>query len=221
MLVGSGYNSSAHISDAKKISVKRVLGVEVQPVVVAEPVLDVPAIDMTDPVAASKKVRASRWKLKPTGAKRSGANRRPPKVATAGSRRDGSVGRVMFQRVEALVKEGTSKSGAFKLVAAETGKNVGAVSANYYRIARASGAVKPGRAQGKAVPANATRGRKTPAQSATRPRSARSGNNAGNVDQIVGQLVASVRALTEAVQAQDADVRELRGRLNGLRRAMG
>jgi hypothetical protein len=37
------------------------------------------------------------------------------------------------------------------------------------------------------------------------------------VDVIVGELVASVAALTEAVKAQQAEVRELRGRLDGVR----
>src|SRR5690349_4045852 len=55
--------------------------------------------------------------------------------------RDGSVGKETFEKVEALMKEGKSKTEAFAQVASETGKNAGTVSANYYRVARANGSV--------------------------------------------------------------------------------
>jgi hypothetical protein len=42
-----------------------------------------------------------------------------------------------------------------------------------------------------------------------------------SVDRIVEQLVARVAALTEAVEVQDAEVRELRGRLDGVRTLLG
>ena len=37
------------------------------------------------------------------------------------------------------------------------------------------------------------------------------------MDQVVSQLLASVQALTAAVKAQDAEVRELRDQLDGVR----
>jgi len=43
----------------------------------------------------------------------------------------------------------------------------------------------------------------------------------GNPKDIIGQLVATVHELTDAVKSQDAEVRELRGRLDALRRAIG
>ena len=50
-----------------------------------------------------------------------------------------------FEQVEALVKQGKSKTDAFAQVASDTGRNTGTVSANYYRVARANGVVKPRR----------------------------------------------------------------------------
>jgi hypothetical protein len=76
--------------------------------------------------------------------------------------------------------------------------------ANYCRVVRASGALKPRKAQAKAAPARTTRGRQEVGQSARGLHSVRSGNDAGTVDQMVAQLVASMAALTEAVKTQDA-----------------
>jgi hypothetical protein len=219
----------------------QVLGVDVEPIVMKEPVLDVPAIDMTDaakPTAASATAsqlsesvgaKITRRKARkapiskrdrPVRPKARSADRPPSRTAKADQpkrTRDGSVGRVTFQQVEALLKRGMTKSEAFKQVAADTGKNSGTVAANYYRVARANGAVKPRKVRAKAAPSTARRGRQKTAQRVRRPSNFRSGNNAQSVDQIVGQLVASVQALTEAVKAQDAEVRELRGRLDGVR----
>jgi hypothetical protein len=197
---------------------KQVLGVEVQPTEMKEPVMDVPAIDMTDADVPAQKAPAPARK----SAKRPASRRKQPALAAQAKvqpkhTRDGSVGRDTFEQVEALLKQGMNKSDAFKQIAEATGKNSGTVAANYYRVARASGAVKPRKARAKAAPARTARGRQKAAQSVRRPRSVRSGNDAGGVDQIVGQLVATVAALTEAVKAQDAEVREIRGRLDGVR----
>jgi hypothetical protein len=198
---------------------KQVLGVEVQPTEVKEPVMDVPAIDMTDAPAPSKRASAParRKNAKGSASSRKRPGRSAQAKAQAKRTRDGSIGRDTFTRVGALVKQGMSKSDAFKQIAEDTGKNSGTVSANYYRVARASGAVKPRQRRAKAAPARMTQGRQTATRSARRPRSVRSGNAAAGVDQIVGQLVATVAALTEAVKAQDAEVREIRGRLDGVR----
>src|SRR5438477_2595481 len=61
----------------------------------------------------------------------------------------------------------------------------GTAAANYYRAARASGAVRPGKRRAKVAPARATRGRQTAAHGVRRPRGVRSGNGGGGVDQIV------------------------------------
>jgi hypothetical protein len=115
------------------------------------------------------------------------------------------------------VKQGKSKSDAFKQIAADTGKNSGTVAANYYRVARASGAVKPRKRRAKAAPVIPRRRRQRAAQSVSRRSAARTGNNDQGVEQIVGQLVATVQALTEAIQTQDAEVKELRARLDRAR----
>jgi hypothetical protein len=201
---------------------EQVLGVDVQPTVVKDPVMDVPAIDMTDAGATFHKRQVPARK-RSTSRAASGRKRRPAAKAKAPSKRtrDGSVGRDTFDQVEALVKEGKTKTEAFKQIADTTGRNGGTVAANYYRVARASGAVKLGKRRAKAAPARATRGRQRAAQSVRRPSSVGSGNGVNGVDQIVGQLVAGVQALTEAVKSQDAEVRELRGRLDKLRGAIG
>ncbi len=222
----------------------QVLGVEVQPTVVKESVLDVPAIDMTDaakPKATSgtatqsnqaagakttrrKARKASVSRNRPVPSKTASADRPPSGTAKADQPkriRDGSVGRDTFKQVEALLKQGKNKTEAFKLVASDTGRNSGTVAANYYRVARANGAVKPRKVRAKAAPTTAKRGRQKTAQSVRRPSNPRSGNNAQSMDQIVGQLLANVQALTEAVKAQDAEVRELRGRLDGAARLLG
>jgi len=201
---------------------ERVLGVDVQPTVERDPVMDVPAIDMTDAGVASQQPQAPARK-KNTRRATSGRTPRPTATATTQSKRtrDGSVGRDTFEQVEALLKQGKNKTEAFKQVAADTGKNSGTVAANYYRVARANGAVKARKPLAKAAPSSARRGRQKTAQGVRRPSNSRSGNNAQGVDQIVGQLVARVQALTEAVREQDAEVRELRGRLDGVRRLLG
>jgi hypothetical protein len=196
----------------------QVLGVEVQLTEVKEPVLDVPAIDMTDAVVPARKASTPARK----SAKRAGSGRKQPaKTAKAKVQakrtRDGSVGKETFERVEALVKQGKSKADAFKQIADDTGKNTGTVRANYYRVARVSGAVTPRKRRATSAPANAGRRRQRAAHSASRRSSLSAGNDVAGVAQIVGQLVASVAALTEAVKAQDAEVRELRGRLDRVR----
>jgi hypothetical protein len=129
--------------------------------------------------------------------------------------RDGSVGKATFERVETLTKDGKSKTEAFAQVAQETGKNVGTVSANYYRVARVNGAVKPRRRRRSARITTAVRaasnGRRTRARNA----------GASDVDKLASDLVKSVTALADAVKAQQRDVEELRGRLDGVRTLLG
>jgi hypothetical protein len=206
----------------KEALMVQVLGVEVQPTEVKEPVMDIPAIDMTDAVVPARKAPAPvRKSAKRAASSRKQSARSAKAKAQPKRTRDGSVGRDTFEQVEALLKQGKNKSDAFKQIAEDTGQNSGTVAANYYRVARASGAVKLRKARAKAGPARTTRGRQRAAQSVRQPRSVRSGNDVAGVEQIVGQLVATVAALTEAVKAQDAEVRQLRGRLDGVRSLLG
>jgi hypothetical protein len=151
--------------------------------------------------------------------------------------RDGSVGRATFERVNELVKEGLTKSQAFAKIAEETGRNSGTVSANYYRVARRSGAGKRRRraatrtaaevavAPGQTQAAKAS-GRGRSAKSALKPRAAtassptRSVEAGGSVEEIAAQLVKSVQELGRAVTAQQAEIDGLRERLNSVRRIL-
>jgi hypothetical protein len=204
-----------HRLQPKEANVQQVLGVDVQPTAVKEPVMNVAAIDMTDAATRAKRTSSPARKKNAKPAKTAKTKAQPKRT------RDGSVGRDTFEQVEALLRQGKNKSEAFKQIAGETGRNTGTVSANYYRVARASGAVKPQQRRAKAAPASGPRGRQRAAQSVSRGGGARTGNGGGSVDQIVGQLVASVQALTEAIQAQDAEVAELRRRLDGVRSLLG
>jgi hypothetical protein len=197
----------------------QVLGVEVQPTEVKEPVMDIAAIDMTD--AARKAATPARNSVKRAGASRKRPSRSAQAKVQPKRTRDGSVGRDTFERVEALVKHGKSKADAFKQIAEDTGKNTGAVSANYYRVARASDSRKLRKGRAMSAPASVGRGRQRVAHSASRRSSLGAGNRSEGVEQIVGQLAATVQALTDAVKAQDAEVRELRGRLDGVRGLLG
>jgi hypothetical protein len=87
---------------------KQVLGVQVRPTVVKEPVMNVPAIDMTDATTRAKRTSPPARKK---NVKRSAPSRKQPTRAAQTKAqpkrtRDGSVGRETFERVEALVKQG-------------------------------------------------------------------------------------------------------------------
>jgi hypothetical protein len=126
--------------------------------------------------------------------------------------RDGSVSKEIFEQVEALTKQGNLKTQAFAQIAADTGRNPGTVAANYYRAARSN------------VTTSSRRRRKaTPRASAPLRRNARSvtAANGSDIDRLADDAVRSVKALADAVKRQDADVAQLRGRLESLRKAIG
>jgi len=222
----------------------KVFGVEVQPSEAEkERVLDVPAIVMTeasgdasrntsDATSSKPEARNARASKASSRQGRAKTRRRPAsKAATASpperragqaqaaapaespkQSRDGSVGRETFAAVEALVKRGMTKSQAFRQIAADTDKNSGTVAAAYYRVARSNRSAKP--RPGSAKQAVTPRARRQGAsQRVVRGRTAGTGQR---VDHIVGRLVANLQALTEAVKAQDADVKKLRSRLDGV-----
>ena len=126
--------------------------------------------------------------------------------------RDGSVGRETFEQVTALTKQGKSKSEAFAQIASDTGRNSGTVAANYYRVARANGAVKPRRRRGKA-----TSSVKITAARRGRPAASKNGPD---LDRLTGDLVKSVTALADAVKHQESEIADLRKRLDGVRLAV-
>jgi methyl-accepting chemotaxis protein len=125
--------------------------------------------------------------------------------------RDGSIGKETFDQVEALLKQGRSKTEAFAQIASDSGKNAGTVAANYYRVARANGSVKPRRRRRKAT----TPARATTATASRRARQSSNGN--GEIDRLTADLVSNVQALAKAMQAQSQEVSDLRQRLDGVR----
>jgi hypothetical protein len=205
----------------------RVLGVELPPAAAErEPVLDVPAIDMTEQSdtaapdagsgAVAKPVR--RRAVKPK-ARRATTVR---KSATPKQTRDGSVGRETFAAVEALVQEGSSKTDAFKTVGASTKRSAGTVAATYYRVARSEGAVKQPRGRGKATTTThsaTTRsaGRRGARSSPGTAPGGRSGRQASDIDRLTDDLVQSVNELAAAMKSQTQQVADLRRRLDGVR----
>jgi hypothetical protein len=204
----------------------KVLGVEVPPAAVEqEPVLDVPAIDMTgqpdtvpadvgtsDVATPARRRRAAKPKAGPATA--------ATKAGTAKRSRDGSVGRETFAAVEALVRDGSSKTDAFKAVAEKSNRSAGTVAAAYYRAARSLGAAKPRRGRDEATTALSTSTRsagRRGAQSSSGRARRRSAGQPSDSDRLMNDLVQSVNQLAAAMKAQSVEVADLRQRLDGVR----
>jgi len=130
--------------------------------------------------------------------------------------RTGVIGEQIFAQVEKLEKGGMSRTDAFKKISADSGRREGTVAANYYRVARK-------RAGGSLRPRRRTATRRTAAStSATRGRRAAAATTAnGDVDALTRALVQNVQALAAAMNAQAAEVKELRSRLDGVRKLLG
>jgi hypothetical protein len=128
--------------------------------------------------------------------------------------RSGVIGQQIFDQVEKLVKGGAmTRSDAFKQISSETGRREGTVAANYYRVARqrAGGPLRP-RRRGRARAAPSTRARRTA--------TTRAAGASGDVDALTRSLVENVQALAAAMNAQAAEVKELRSRLDGVRKLL-
>ncbi len=127
--------------------------------------------------------------------------------------RSGVIGEQIYDQVEKLVAGGMNRTQAFAEISKESGRQAGTVAANYYRVARkrAGGSVR------KPKPARATASRGRAASRAPRRAAAPS----GNIEQIAAQLVANMEALTAALREQDAEVKELRSRLDGVKKLLG
>ncbi|MGH3138806.1 MAG: hypothetical protein ACRDQE_03660 [Gaiellales bacterium] len=108
-----------------------------------------------------------------------------------------------------------SRTDAFKKISADSGRREGTVAANYYRVARkrAGGSLRPRRrsATRRTTSTSATRGRRAAAATATN----------GDVDALTRALVQNVQALAAAMNAQAAEVKDLRSRLDGVRKLLG
>jgi hypothetical protein len=127
--------------------------------------------------------------------------------------RTGVIGEQIFAQVEKLEKGGMSRTDAFKKISADSGRREGTVAANYYRVARK-------RAGGSLRPRRGTRTRRAAAAPATRTRAAAAAGGNGDVDALTRSLVENVQALAAAMNAQAAEVKELRSRLDGVRKLL-
>jgi hypothetical protein len=125
--------------------------------------------------------------------------------------RDGSIGKETFEQVVALTKKGKSKTEAFAQVASDTGRNPGTVAANYYRVARANGTIKPRRRRKVATST-------TPARRQGGQRVA--SRDGVDIERLTANLVDSATVLADAVKRQGAEIVELRGRLDTVRKAL-
>ena len=129
--------------------------------------------------------------------------------------RTGVIGEQIFQQVEKLEKGGMSRTDAFKKISADSGRREGTVAANYYRVARK-------RAGGSLRPRRRSTTRRTTSTSATRGRRAATATTTnGDVDALTRALVQNVQALAAAMNAQAAEVKDLRSRLDGVRKLLG
>jgi hypothetical protein len=134
--------------------------------------------------------------------------------------RSGEIGEQIFEQVEKLVAGGMNRSEAFAKISADTGRRAGTVAANYYRVARkrAGGSLRKPRA--------ATRRTTTPTRRATsangrRRSSVTASAGSQDIDALTASVVSSIEALADAVKSQAAEVKELRQRLDGVKRLLG
>lgn len=120
-------------------------------------------------------------------------------MSDEGAATRGKIGNQIFEEVEAMVSsEKITRSEAFKRISDRTGRREGTVAANYYRIARQSGATL------------APRGRRGPG----RPRGRRPGTGAtsggGDVSAALARLSAAFDDLRTAVRSTEAENTRLR-----------
>lgn len=134
--------------------------------------------------------------------------------------RSGEVGEQIFEQVEKLVAGGMNRTEAFAKISADSGRRAGTVAANYYRVARkrAGGSLRPRKRRGRPP------GRKASATTTAR-QGARRGRNAAatagsDIDALAKSLVDSVQALAEAVKSQAAEVRDMRTKLDGVKKLL-
>jgi hypothetical protein len=111
----------------------------------------------------------------------------------------GRIGVEIFEQVEKIVEsEGITRSEAFQRLSEQTGRRAGTVAANYYRIARQRGAVRP-RGGGAAAASAGRRGR---------PRRG-SGGGSGDVDQAIARVSEALDELIAVVKRQQRDLGRL------------
>lgn len=97
--------------------------------------------------------------------------------------RRGAIGQQIFDEVQKLTADGTVKRlAAFKQIADASGRQVGTVAANFYRIARQKGAT-------------------------LRPRATHTGSTAGRGS---SRILTTLRLLEQQLQQQEGEIQRLR-----------
>jgi len=131
--------------------------------------------------------------------------------------RKATIGPAVYERVNALVAEGKSRTEAFAQVGQERGQRPGTVAANYYRTARSQAqtrrATTTRRRRTKTGAAGYTRTRprattRTPASQSTRSRAS---SPSSDLDALAAQIAALTQKLVEQVEERDARLRQLLG----------
>jgi len=121
--------------------------------------------------------------------------------------RTATIGPAVYQRVNELTTEGKNRTEAFQAVAEERSMNPGTVAANYYRVARSTGA--------------STRRPKTRARKATtttrkpgapaKARAAAPAKSDTDLARLADQIGDLVQQLVRTVEERDRRIREVLG----------
>jgi hypothetical protein len=123
--------------------------------------------------------------------------------------RTATIGPEIYERVNALVAEGKTRTEAFAQVGQERNSRAGTVAANYYRVARAN--AKPGTRAGR-TGSRRTRAKQTRTTSA-RQRRSRANRQAATTDGDIGQIAQQIADLTQQlvrqVKERDDQLRKL------------
>ena len=130
--------------------------------------------------------------------------------------RKATIGPEIFERVNALVTEGKSRTEAFAQVGQERKSRPGTVAANYYRVARSqgqtggrrSGASARGRKRAAATRNSSSSTRGARAAAAAR-RSGGSATADADLRQIAQQIAELTQRLVQQVEERDEKIRRL------------
>lgn len=128
-----------------------------------------------------------------------------------------TIGPEIFERVNALVAEGKSRTEAFAQVGQERNSRPGTVAANYYRVARSQGQTGGRRSSASARTRRRTADTTRSSSSSTRRargsassrRSGGSANGDGDLRQIAQQIAELTQRLVQQVEERDQKIRRL------------
>jgi hypothetical protein len=121
--------------------------------------------------------------------------------------RTATIGPEIFERTNALVAEGKTRTQAFTQIGEERGSSPGTVAANFYRVARAQGKGGARRRTASTTRRRRTTTAATPQRRARTPRAANTGS--GDIGQIVKQIADLTQQLVRQVEERDKQMRAL------------